>query len=77
MGVELKLEAGAGDYVTVTRWLKKEGDAVAAGEVVVEVDLDKVTAELGAPVSGTLRTIIVLEGEEVRASEPLGVIEEA
>ena len=63
--------------MTVTRWLKREGDAVEAGEVVVEVDLDKVSAELAAPVSGVLQTIIVLEGEEVPASEPLGLIGEA
>jgi pyruvate/2-oxoglutarate dehydrogenase complex dihydrolipoamide acyltransferase (E2) component len=77
MGVELKLEAGSGDYVTATRWLKREGDAVEAGEVVVEVDLDKVSAELTAPVSGVLQTIIVLEGEEVPASDPLALIGEA
>ena len=62
--------------MTVIRWLKREGDAVEARDVVAELELDKVTAEFEAPVAGILRTILVIEGEEVRTSEPLAVIGE-
>ena len=44
---------------TVTRWLKKVGDAVAADEALLEVSTDKVDTEIPSPVSGTLLSIDV------------------
>ena len=38
----------------VTKWLKKEGDAVKAGEPIVEITTDKLTNEVNAEVDGTL-----------------------
>ena len=38
---------------TIARWIKKAGDAVAADEPVVELETDKVTLEVPAPVNGT------------------------
>jgi 2-oxoglutarate dehydrogenase E2 component (dihydrolipoamide succinyltransferase) len=44
---------------TVTRWLKKVGDAVAADEALLEVSTDKVDTEIPSPVSGTVLSIDV------------------
>ena len=42
---------------TIGQWFKKVGDTVAADEPVVELETDKVTLEIRAPESGTLKTI--------------------
>jgi pyruvate/2-oxoglutarate dehydrogenase complex dihydrolipoamide acyltransferase (E2) component len=57
--------------------LKREGDRVEAGEVVVEVEAEKVTQEIEAPVSGVLRSIVAVDGDEIRVGEVIAVIEEA
>ncbi|MGQ9785621.1 MAG: dihydrolipoamide acetyltransferase family protein [Anaerolineae bacterium] len=49
---------------TVTRWLKRTGDAVRQGEPVVEIETDKVTTEIEAPTDGILGPILVKEGEK-------------
>jgi pyruvate dehydrogenase E2 component (dihydrolipoamide acetyltransferase) len=49
---------------TVVRWLKAEGDAVAKGEPLYELDTDKVTQEVEAEAAGTLLKIVVAEGEQ-------------
>jgi len=48
---------------TVTRWLKRTGDAVKQGEPVVEIETDKVTTEIEAPTDGVLGPILVEEGK--------------
>ncbi len=62
---------------TVARWLKHEGDHVAAGEVVVELETEKVDLEVAADRPGVLTQISRREGEEVKIGDVLGVIEEA
>lgn len=62
---------------TVARWLKQEGDFVALGEPVVELETDKVDLEVGAKQEGVLVSISHQEGEDVRVGEVLGVIEAA
>ena len=52
----------------ISRWLKKEGDKVAMGEPLAEIDTDKATMEMQALANGVLRKIVVGEG----ASAPLG-----
>ena len=47
---------------TVAQWLKKEGDAVAADEPIVELETDKVTLEVNAPEAGVISKIIAGEG---------------
>ena len=49
----------------VVRWLKAEGDAVAAAEPLMEVETDKVTVEIEAPAAGTLAGVTASEGEDV------------
>ncbi len=62
---------------TVARWLKREGDRVAAGEAVVELETEKVDLEVAAEKPGILAQIGRREGEEVKVGEVLGMIEEA
>ncbi|RIK17316.1 MAG: biotin attachment protein [Acidobacteria bacterium] len=45
-------------------WYAADGDAVAEGQLVAEVQMDKVDAEVLAPAAGTIR-LLVQEGEEV------------
>jgi len=52
------MEAG-----TVTRWLKSEGDQVAKGEPLYEIDTDKVTQEVESDFAGVLLKIALPEGE--------------
>lgn len=59
---------------TVSRWLKKEGDAVAADEPLLELETDKVSVEVNAPAAGTLATITVKDGAEVEVGAVLGAI---
>ncbi|HEX6972704.1 MAG TPA: dihydrolipoamide acetyltransferase family protein, partial [Limnochordia bacterium] len=61
---------------TIGRWLKRVGDAVAKDEALVEVDTDKVNAEIPSPVAGILREIKAQEGEIVPVGAPIAVIEE-
>jgi 2-oxoglutarate dehydrogenase E2 component (dihydrolipoamide succinyltransferase) len=61
---------------TVSRWLKKEGDFVNAGEVLVELETDKVNLEVGAKSAGVLQKISVAEGGDVKVGDVLGTIEE-
>jgi 2-oxoglutarate dehydrogenase E2 component (dihydrolipoamide succinyltransferase) len=62
---------------TVARWLKREGDHVAVGEAVAELETDKVNLEVGAERAGLLVRIERKEGEDVKVGDVLGVIEEA
>src|SRR5450755_1524544 len=61
---------------TVAQWLKKVGDAVEKYEAFVEVSTDKVNAEVPSPVSGTIRELIVSEGQTVPTGAPIAIIDE-
>ena len=50
---------------------------MAAGEVIVEVEAEKVTQEVEAPVDGVLESILAVEGDEIRVGETIAVIAEA
>jgi pyruvate dehydrogenase E2 component (dihydrolipoamide acetyltransferase) len=58
----------------IVRWLKQEGDTVAKGEPLYELDTDKVTQEVEAEVDGVLQKIVVAEGE-VEVGATIAVIE--
>jgi 2-oxoglutarate dehydrogenase E2 component (dihydrolipoamide succinyltransferase) len=78
MGVEVKVPT-LGESVseaTVAKWFKAAGDAVAQDEALVELETDKVTVEVNAPVAGALKSISAAEGAEVQVGALLGVIEE-
>jgi len=61
---------------TVSEWLKKPGDAVAQDELLVEIETDKVTLEVNAPVAGVLAEIVAPDGENVEVNGLLAVIDE-
>jgi len=61
----------------LSRWLKKEGDKVSAGEPLAEIDTDKATMEAQALASGVLRKIFVEAGSTVPLGEVIAVIAEA
>ena len=60
---------------TIVKWLKSEGDQVAKGEPLYELDTDKVTQEVEADSSGVLLKIAVQEGE-VPVGQTIAVIGE-
>ena len=59
---------------TVVRWLKSEGDEVAEGEPIVEIETAKLATEMEATVSGVLARILVPEGATVPILSVLAVI---
>jgi 2-oxoglutarate dehydrogenase E2 component (dihydrolipoamide succinyltransferase) len=61
---------------TIARWMKDEGDAVAADEPLVELETDKVTVEVNAPAAGVLASIAARTGTEVEVGALLGLVEE-
>jgi 2-oxoisovalerate dehydrogenase E2 component (dihydrolipoyl transacylase) len=62
---------------TVAQWLKSVGDSVDKYEDFVEVSTDKVNAGVPSPVTGTIRELLVKEGETVATGTPIAVIDEA
>ena len=59
---------------TVAKWLKKEGDSVAADEAIVELETDKVNLEVPSPIDGVLSAINSKDGETVEVGALLGTI---
>src|ERR671918_2385970 len=62
------------EEVTVTKWLKKEGDAVSELEPLLEVNTDKVDTEIPAPASGTVLKILAEEGVPAKVGAVLAFI---
>ena len=59
----------------LAKWLKKEGDKVAAGDVIAEIETDKATMEVEAVDEGTLGKILVAEGTEgVKVNTPIALL---
>ena len=59
---------------TVRAWFKQEGDAVSADEMIGEVETDKITNELVAPISGLLAKILVQADETVEVGTVLAIV---
>jgi pyruvate/2-oxoglutarate dehydrogenase complex dihydrolipoamide acyltransferase (E2) component len=62
---------------TVAKWLKWKGDSVSVGDMIAEIETDKATFEVTAPVSGTLLETFFDEGALVPVFTNLFVIGEA
>src|SRR4026208_77687 len=59
----------------LSKWLKKEGDAVKSGDVIAEIETDKATMEVEAVDEGTLGKILVPEGtNDVAVNTPIAMI---
>jgi 2-oxoglutarate dehydrogenase E2 component (dihydrolipoamide succinyltransferase) len=61
---------------TIAKWYKKVGDAVAADEPIVELETDKVTVEVNAPVAGAIAELVAQEGDEVEVGALIAMIKE-
>ncbi len=59
----------------IARWLKKAGDAVSAGEPLVELETEKVDLEVGAEHAGVLLEVKRQEGEDVKVGDVLAVVD--
>ncbi len=62
---------------TIVQWFKQEGDPVATGEALLELETEKVTLEVNANDSGVLARVERAAGEDVRIGDLLGVLEES
>ncbi|HEY8599470.1 MAG TPA: 2-oxoglutarate dehydrogenase complex dihydrolipoyllysine-residue succinyltransferase [Thermomicrobiales bacterium] len=76
MSVEIKVPTLGESIVeaTVGRWMKQEGEAVAVGEPLVELETDKVNMEVAATGAGVLQSIVKREGETVGIGEILALL---
>ncbi len=73
MAVDIKVPDMGESVVdaTITNWLKKTGDHLAAGDPVVELETDKVSLEVGAPQAGILQEILHQAGDTVAVGDVL------
>jgi 2-oxoglutarate dehydrogenase E2 component (dihydrolipoamide succinyltransferase) len=77
MSIELKVPS-LGESVqqaTIGAWLKKEGEAVALDEPIVEVESEKATVAVPAPAAGVLRRMLKQTGDTVNVGEVIGELE--
>ncbi len=61
---------------TVARWIKHEGDLVASGDVVAEIETDKATMEYQSDLDGTILAILVADGETAELGAPIAIVGE-
>jgi len=66
----LTMESGV-----IIEWKKHEGDPVRKGEVIAEVESEKIAGEVEAPADGVLSKILREEGDVVPVGEPIAIIE--
>lgn len=62
------------EFVTITSWLKNEGDRIEKGESVIEIETDKIASEIEAPESGILAKILYHENEEAPVTKVVAYI---
>ena len=58
----------------LVRWLKRDGEQVAKGEPLMEVETDKATVEVESPATGTLAAITAVEGDDIKVGHPIATI---
>src|SRR3954466_10490171 len=79
MPVELKVPA-VGESITevqIGQWLKSAGQAVEKDENIVEIESDKATVELPAPIKGVLTQVLKQKGQTAAVGEVIGYMDEA
>src|SRR5690349_9444712 len=62
------------DTGKIIQWLKAEGDQVAKGEPLVEIETDKATVEIEAPASGVLARVSAAAGEDIPVGQVIAAI---
>ena len=65
----------ADQSVTVVAWLVQTGDTVRTGQRIAEIESDKSVLDISSPLDGTMKSILVPEGESVSVGMPLALIE--
>jgi 2-oxoglutarate dehydrogenase E2 component (dihydrolipoamide succinyltransferase) len=79
MPIELKVPE-VGESITevmIGAWKKREGDAVAIDDAIVEIESDKATVELPAPAAGTIAKVLKASGATATVGEVIGYLEPA
>ncbi len=56
---------------TIVKWRKRAGEAFKSGDILYEIETEKVTQEVAAPGDGTLLEILVPEGATVQVNAPV------
>ncbi|QNM82637.1 pyruvate dehydrogenase complex dihydrolipoamide acetyltransferase [Sphingomonas sabuli] len=77
MPIELKMPALSPtmEEGTLAKWLVKEGDTVASGDILAEIETDKATMEFEAVDEGTIAKILVAEGTDaVKVGQPIAIL---
>ena len=60
---------------TLSKWLVKEGDKVASGDLIAEIETDKATMEVEAIEDGIIGKILVTEGQEsIKVNSPIAIL---
>ena len=72
--VELPQLGNTVEECLITRWVKRKGDAVSSGDIVAEIETDKTTFEITAPVAGTVLETFFDEGALVKVFTNIFVI---
>ena len=72
--VELPQLGNTVEECLVTRWVKRKGDTVSPGDIVAEIETDKTTFEIAAPVAGTVLATFFEEGALVKVFTNICVI---
>jgi len=62
---------------TISTWLKQEGEAFEAGDVICQVETDKATVDFEAQDDGVIAKIVIAAGTEVKVGEPIMVVVES
>lgn len=60
---------------TISRWFKKEGEAIKADEALFEIETDKVTQEIYAPAGGVVKKLLKAQGANAAVGEAVAVID--
>ncbi|TFC78897.1 biotin/lipoyl-binding protein [Cryobacterium sp. TMS1-20-1] len=65
------------DDAVLEQWFKKVGDTVSQGESLADIETDKITSELEAPVSGVIAELLVGDGDTVTQGQIVARIDES
>ena len=59
----------------ISKWIIKEGDSFARGQIIAEIETDKTTVELPALEDGTLKKIVAPEGQDTKVGEVIALVD--
>jgi len=65
------------EEATIVRWRKQPGDPIAQGDILYEIETEKVTQEVEAPGEGRFIEALVPEGESAQVGQAVCVVETA